>query len=149
MKWRPAFIALGLILVLTAYSFAQMPQMIAYQGGLTKASGASLDRTFAIFLQTVTINSQDQIKVFIQLKDDYKGKYVKASNSGSAVYEPPRRASRAILFYQVVSSRERYENLRLAKGEGSSPEEVNIVAAKQRVQKEQQKSNEPEARQNE
>jgi hypothetical protein len=148
MKWRSAFIALGLILVLTAYSFAQMPQMITYQGGLTKASGASLDRTIAIFLQTVTINSQDQIKVFIQLKYDYKGKYVKASNSGSAVYEPPRRVSRAILFYRVVSSRERYENLRLAKG-GTFSRRSKIVAAKQRVQKEQQKSNEPEARQNE
>jgi hypothetical protein len=45
MKLRSVLMALGLILVLFSYSFAQVPQMINYQGKLTKSTGASLDST--------------------------------------------------------------------------------------------------------
>jgi hypothetical protein len=48
MKCGVCLIALGLLLVLFSYSFAQVPQMINYQGKLTKASGAPLDTTISM-----------------------------------------------------------------------------------------------------
>jgi microcystin-dependent protein len=45
MKFRVCLMVSGLILVLFSYSFAQVPQMINYQGKLTKTNGAPLDTT--------------------------------------------------------------------------------------------------------
>jgi hypothetical protein len=45
MKFKVCLIMLGLMLVLFSYSLAQVPQMINYQGKLTKSSGAVLDTT--------------------------------------------------------------------------------------------------------
>ncbi len=61
MKSKSVLMALGLILVLFSYSFAQVPQMINYQGKLTKASGAPLDTTiqmiFTIYADSDGITS--------------------------------------------------------------------------------------------
>lgn len=45
MKTRLFFIVMGLMLVMFCYTSAQVPQLINYQGKLTKATGASLDTT--------------------------------------------------------------------------------------------------------
>jgi len=48
MKLKLVLIAAGLLLVLFSYSSAQVPQLINYQGKLTKASGAPLDTTISM-----------------------------------------------------------------------------------------------------
>lgn len=48
MKSKFFLMLAGLILVLFSYSFAQVPQMINYQGKLTKSTGAPLDTTIQI-----------------------------------------------------------------------------------------------------
>jgi hypothetical protein len=45
MKSKIILMVLGLLLVLFAYSFSQVPQLINYQGKLTKSTGAPLDTT--------------------------------------------------------------------------------------------------------
>ncbi len=83
-----------------------------------------------LFLQTVTINSQNPIKVFVQLKDDCKGTYVKTSSSGFDVYELQGGTSNASFSYRVVAKRKGYEDRRLAKMEGPTPEEIAGQSAK-------------------
>ncbi|MDP3025211.1 MAG: hypothetical protein Q8O10_06720 [candidate division Zixibacteria bacterium] len=48
MKSKCFLIVAGLLLVLFSYSSAQVPQLINYQGKLTKASGAPLDTTISM-----------------------------------------------------------------------------------------------------
>ena len=45
MKSKIILMVLGLMLVLFAYSFSQVPQLINYQGKLTNSTGAPLDTT--------------------------------------------------------------------------------------------------------
>jgi len=45
MKSKIILMVLGLLLVLCVYSFSQVPQLINYQGKLTKSTGAPLDTT--------------------------------------------------------------------------------------------------------
>ncbi|MCJ7458489.1 MAG: hypothetical protein MUP17_05820, partial [candidate division Zixibacteria bacterium] len=58
MKSKYFLIVAGLMLVLFSYSSAQVPQMINYQGKLTKSSGALLDTTiqmvFSIYADPIT-----------------------------------------------------------------------------------------------
>jgi hypothetical protein len=61
MKTLFSILAIGaLIAVLTTLAFAQVPQMINYQGKLTKTSGAPLDTTiqitFCIYPDPITLN---------------------------------------------------------------------------------------------
>jgi len=57
MKPKFFLIVMGLMLLLFSYSLAQVPQMINYQGKLTKSSGALLDTTismvFSIYLDPI------------------------------------------------------------------------------------------------
>jgi hypothetical protein len=69
-----------------------------------------LDR---LFLETVTINDQYPIKVFIQLRDDCMGVYVKTDNKGFDVYELQSGISNAAFTYRVVAKRKGFEGLRL------------------------------------
>src|SRR3989337_4598466 len=48
MKSKYFLIVAGLMLVLFSYSSAQVPQLINYQGKLTKVSGAPLDTTISM-----------------------------------------------------------------------------------------------------
>ena len=48
MKIKFLLIVAGFLLVLFSYSSAQVPQLINYQGKLTKASGAPLDTTISM-----------------------------------------------------------------------------------------------------
>ncbi|MEO0101858.1 MAG: hypothetical protein ABIK84_05595 [candidate division WOR-3 bacterium] len=66
-----------------------------------------------LFLETVTINDQYPMKVFIQLRDDCKGVYVKTDKTGFDVYELQGGTSNAAFSYRVVAKRKGYEDLRM------------------------------------
>ena len=65
------------------------------------------------FLETVTINDQYPLRVFIQLEDNCNGVYVKKENTGFDVYELQSGTSNATFTYRVVAKRKGYEDLRL------------------------------------
>jgi hypothetical protein len=66
-----------------------------------------------LFLETVTINDQFPLKVFIQLEDDCNGVYVKKNNTGFDVHELKNGTSNASFTYRVVAKRKGFEDLRL------------------------------------
>ncbi len=69
-----------------------------------------LDR---LFLETVTINDQNPLKVFIQLNDDCNGVYVQRQTSGFEVKELQGGTSSARFTYRVVAKRKGFETARL------------------------------------
>ncbi len=71
MKYRVCLMALGLILVLSSYSFAQVPQMINYQGKLTKVSGAPLDTTISMVF-SIYADSNGSILKWIETQGSVK-----------------------------------------------------------------------------
>jgi hypothetical protein len=84
-----------------------------------------------LFLQTVTINSQHPMKVFIQLNDENcKGTAVKRGTTGFDVIELQNGTSNASFSYRIVAKRKWYEDRRLAKLEGPTPEEMVAQSAK-------------------
>jgi hypothetical protein len=70
------------------------------------------------------------MKVFIQLRDDCKGTYVKTSDSGFDAFELQGGTSNASFSYRIVAKRKGYEDLRLAKMGGPTPEEVSTEQTK-------------------
>ncbi len=93
-----------------------------------------------VFLQTVTINSQHPMKVFIQLNDpDCKGTAVIRGTTGFDVVELQNGTSNASFTYRVVVKRKGYENLRLAKMGGPTPEEVAMEQAKHQAEMEKER----------
>jgi hypothetical protein len=66
-----------------------------------------------LFLETATINEKHPMKVFVQLKDDCKGTYVKTWDTGFDVYELQGGTSNASFSYRIVAKRKGYENERL------------------------------------
>ncbi|MCX5887971.1 MAG: hypothetical protein NTY36_00800 [Deltaproteobacteria bacterium] len=66
-----------------------------------------------LFLETVTIDDQHPMKVFVQLSDDCNGVYVQRQATGFEVMELRGGASRAHFTYRVVAKRKGYENARL------------------------------------
>ena len=66
-----------------------------------------------LFLETVTINDQHPMKVFIQLNDDCNGVYVKRLTTGFQVIELGNGASRAHFTYRVMAKRKGFEKARL------------------------------------
>ncbi|MDZ7338121.1 MAG: hypothetical protein ONB30_06260 [candidate division KSB1 bacterium] len=66
-----------------------------------------------LFLETVTINAEHPMKVFIQLRDDCRGTYVKTSTTGFDVFELQGGTSNASFSYRVVAKRKGYEGQRL------------------------------------
>ena len=68
-----------------------------------------------LFLQTVTINDQHPMKVFVQLNDDCKGVFVtNRTATGFDVIELQNGSSNARFTYRVVCKRKYFENERLA-----------------------------------
>jgi len=65
------------------------------------------------FLETVTINDNQTMKVFIQLKDNCNGVYVKTSVTGFDVYELNDGTSNAEFDYRIVAKRKGYETQRM------------------------------------
>ena len=66
-----------------------------------------------LFLETVTINEINPMKVFIQLRDDCKGTYVKTGTHGFEVKELQGGLSSAGFAYRVVAKRRGFEDQRL------------------------------------
>jgi len=66
-----------------------------------------------LFLETVTINDQYPMKVFIQLEDNCNGVYVRKDKTGFDVYELQSGTSNATFTYRVVAKRKGFEDLRL------------------------------------
>ncbi|MBC8232927.1 hypothetical protein H8E77_25575 [bacterium] len=66
-----------------------------------------------LFLETVTINSQHPMKVFVQLNDDCNGVFVTRGNTGFDVIELQKGQSNAHFTYRVVAKRKGFEDKRL------------------------------------
>jgi hypothetical protein len=66
-----------------------------------------------LFLETVTITKRHPIKVFIQLKDNCNGVFVKDGKTGFDVIEMQNGKSNATFAYRVVAKRIGYEDKRL------------------------------------
>ncbi len=66
-----------------------------------------------LFLETVTINEQQPMKVFIQLNDDCRGVYVQRQATGFEVVELAGGKSSAHFTYRVVAKRKGFETARL------------------------------------
>jgi hypothetical protein len=78
-----------------------------------------------LFLETVTVNDEHPMKVFVQLKDDCRGVYVKTKYSGFDVFELQGGTSHAEFSYRVVAKRKGYEDFRLAEAQlGNKTEEA-------------------------
>jgi hypothetical protein len=67
-----------------------------------------------LFLETVTIDDQHPMKVFVQLNDDCEGVYVQRQATSFEVMELNHGNSSAHFTYRVVAKRKGYENERLA-----------------------------------
>ncbi|MCX6841790.1 MAG: hypothetical protein NTX53_05870 [candidate division WOR-3 bacterium] len=66
-----------------------------------------------LFLETVTVDSEHPLKVFIQTLDDCAGTYVERDNTGFRVHEIQNGHSNAKFMYRVLAKRRGYENTRL------------------------------------
>lgn len=66
-----------------------------------------------LFLETVTINETNPMKVFIQLNDDCNGTFVERGQTGFDVIELQRGQSSARFTYRVVAKRCGFEGKRL------------------------------------
>lgn len=66
-----------------------------------------------LFLETVTVDSEHPLKVFIQMLDDCAGTYVERDNTGFRVHEIQNGHSNAKFMYRVLAKRRGYENTRL------------------------------------
>jgi len=79
--------------------------------------GASHIELDPLFLETVTIDDVNPMKVFVQLNDDCNGTYVKTSITGFDVRELQRGTSDASFTYRVVAKRRGYEDERMRAAE--------------------------------
>jgi hypothetical protein len=66
-----------------------------------------------VFLETITIDEDNPMKVFVQLKDDCQGTYVRPGITGFDVFELRNGASNARFSYRVVAAKKGLENRRL------------------------------------
>lgn len=84
-----------------------------------------------MYLQTVTIDGQNPMKVFVQLNDENcNGVAVKRGTTGFDVIELQKGSSNASFSYRIVAKRKGYENFRLNKLVGPTPEEMKAHNAK-------------------
>jgi hypothetical protein len=90
------------------------------QGGLARID---LD---PLFLETVTIDEKNPMKVFIQLNDDCHGVYVQRMATGFEVKELRTGASSAHFTYRVIAKRKGFETARLE----SAADHVKVAALK-------------------
>jgi len=68
-----------------------------------------------VYLQTVTINAQNPLKVFVQLEGDCNGAFVtNKTNTGFDVVELNNGTSNVSFSYRIVCKRKYFENERMA-----------------------------------
>jgi hypothetical protein len=77
------------------------------------AGGTAQINLDPLFLETVTVNEQQPLKVFIQLKDDCNGVYVRPQSNCFEVKELRGGNSSASFTYRVVAKRKGFESARL------------------------------------
>ena len=77
------------------------------------SSGRTHIELDALFLETVTIDDNHPVKVFVQLEGDCKGTYVSKGNTGFDVVELQGGTSDAVFSYRVVAKRKGFEDERL------------------------------------
>jgi hypothetical protein len=94
----------------------------------------------SLFLQTVTVNSLNPMKVFVQLEGDCNGVFVSKGTSGFDVTELTGGVSNVVFSYRVVAKRKGYEEVRLAKVKGPTPEQMTIEQAKQQAEVEKERA---------
>jgi hypothetical protein len=82
-----------------------------------------------LFLETVTVNDQNPLKVFIQLKDDCNGVYVRPQVTGFKVKELRNGNSSAAFTYRVVAKRKGFETARLESA-GDTPKFASLKTPK-------------------
>ncbi|MCJ7459746.1 MAG: hypothetical protein MUP17_12265 [candidate division Zixibacteria bacterium] len=75
-----------------------------------------------LFLETVTINEQHLMKVFVQLNDECQGVIVKRGTTGFDVIELNKGLSNAHFTYRIVAKRKGFETKRLDKAQVTSIE---------------------------
>jgi hypothetical protein len=83
-----------------------------------------------LFLETVTINDQHPLKVFIQPNDDCNGVYVQRDAKGFQVMELLNGASSAHFTYRVMAKRKGYEKTRLEATEDPAKHLAKLKAPK-------------------
>ena len=76
------------------------------------ANGKSHIELDPLFLETVIINNQYPMKVFVQLNDDCKGVYVVKGLEAFDVIENDNGSSNAKFSYRIIAKRKKYENKR-------------------------------------
>ena len=94
--------------------------------GQLEGGMASIDLD-PLFLETVTIDEKNPLKVFIQLNDDCNGVYVQRRASGFEVKELKGGISRAHFTYRVVAKRRGFETARLESA-GDNPKLADLKA---------------------
>jgi hypothetical protein len=97
------------------------------EGQLT--GGAAHIALDPLFLETVTVDKQHPMKVFIQLNGDCNGVYVQRGTVGFEVRELRGGTSNARFTYRVVAKRKGYENVRLEPA-GDLPKPPILTMAK-------------------
>jgi len=91
-----------------------------------------------MFLQTVTVDVQHPIKVFIQLNDENcNGTAVKRGTTGFDVVEVQNGTSNASFSYRIVAKRKGYEDVRLSKIPDPATKDLKARSAK--IQEEMEK----------
>jgi len=94
-----------------------------------------------LFLQTVTIDANSPIKVFIQLNDEHcNGTAVRRGTTGFDVIELQQGVSNAAFSYRVVAKRRGYESNRMDLFNGPTPEERETMSAKVRSEMQEQRA---------
>lgn len=79
-----------------------------------------------LFLETVTVNDQHPLKVFIQLNDDCNGVYVQRKATGFEVKELRGGTTSAHFTYRVMAKRKGFETARLE----TAPDTSKLAALK-------------------
>jgi len=88
------------------------------------------------FLETVTINEPNPMKVFIQLNDDCNGTYVERGRTGFDVIELQGGQSNARFTYRVVAKRSGFEDKRLNVCEAAKTDPYLYPEMKEKVDRE-------------
>ncbi|MBN1423698.1 hypothetical protein JXA88_03995 [Candidatus Fermentibacteria bacterium] len=76
-------------------------------------AGSAFVELDPVYLETVTIDDAHPMEVFVQLRDDCRGVFVKAGSSGFDVKELQGGASNAEFSYRVMAKRKGFETRRL------------------------------------
>jgi hypothetical protein len=86
--------------------------------------GKALIELDPLFLETVTVDDRRPLKVFIQLKDDCNGVYVRPQATSFEVKELRNGNSSASFTYRVVAKRKGFETARLE----AAPDTMKVAA---------------------